>query len=121
MIREWIFSALLLTGCTSTANIAILRSDDTLGRAPTSAEHVQVVAGNGIDGCIPLGRVGVTVGRPSPATALRFDALLNLKIAAAQLGAEEVRDVRFEDSSDQALWTSVTGLACARGPASGTR
>jgi hypothetical protein len=115
--RAWSLAALALCGCASAANVAVLRTGDAPARAATDPAEVQVVAMTGTAGCIPLGRVGVTVARPSPANAPRFDAVRNLRIAAARLGADEVRDLRYEDSADALVWTSVTALACARAPA----
>jgi hypothetical protein len=112
--RAWSLAALAICGCASAANVAVLRTDDAPRRDPTDADRVQVVAATGTAGCIPLGRVGVTVARPSPANAPRFGAVRNLRIAAARLGADEVRDLRYEDSADALVWTSVTALACAR-------
>jgi len=106
--------ALALCGCASAANVAVLRTDDAPARAATDPAEVQVVAATGTAGCIPLGRVGVTVARPSPAQAPRFGAVRNLVLAAARLGAGEVRDLRYEDSADALVWTSLTALACAR-------
>jgi hypothetical protein len=114
-VRSWraaLAACAACAGCASASNVAVIATSDAPARSPTAAEQVQVMAETGLVGCAPLGRVGVTVARPSAATAPRFDALQNLRIAAARLGADEVRDVRFEDTDQASL--SVTAIACAR-------
>ena len=112
---------LLASACSacvaSAENVTVVRAPGAPTRAPVAAEHVRIVADTTVPAeCTAIGYVSLDVAVPTQATGARFDALTNLKKAAATLGADEVHDVHFEPFFDRYSRTTVRGVAtsCAR-------